>query len=77
MIKFSNNFMILSTAKLFLFVIVITIVLLLYKKLAIPFIIYFVILYVLYTIFEVANITSYLRNEKITTEEHKNEDENL
>lgn len=56
--------MILSTIKLFLFVIVITLILLLYKKQAIPFIIYFVIQYVLYTIFEVINITTYLRKLK-------------
>ena len=65
MLKFSNNFMILSTSKLFLFLIVITIALLLYKKLAIPFIIFFVISYVLFTIFEVVNITMILKNQNL------------
>jgi hypothetical protein len=70
MLKFSNNFMTLSTVKLLLFVIVITVVLLLYKKLAIPFIVYFLIQYMFFTIFEVVNITSYLRNEKLTPKDH-------
>ena len=74
MIKFSNNFMILSTAKLFLFLIVITIVLILYKKLAIPFVVFFVIQYVFFTIFEVINITTLLRNQKLSSKDHKNED---
>jgi len=69
--------MILSTIKLFLFLIVITIVLLLFKKEAIPFVLFFVIHYVLYTVFEVINITSHLRNEKLTGKDHKNEDEIL
>ena len=65
MLKFSNNFMILSTSKLFLFLIVITISLLLYKKMAIPFIIFFVITYVLFTVFEVVNITMLLKKQNL------------
>jgi hypothetical protein len=59
--RFVNMFMILTFAKLFLYIIVILVYALLNKADAFPFVITFFILYIIYTIFE---IISFLNDQK-------------
>jgi hypothetical protein len=59
--RFMNQFMIMTFAKLFLYIIVIVVYVLLNKADAFPFVITFFILYLIYTIFE---IISFLNDQK-------------
>ena len=62
--RFVNNFMLFTTLKLFIYTAFIVIYLVIDKTKAVPFTIFFLSLYMLYTIFEVSSILSHIRKEK-------------
>jgi hypothetical protein len=62
--KFTYKFMGATGLKMFVYLILIVIYLLLDKEHAVPFLICFLILYVLYSFFEVLSVLKYLKNNK-------------
>jgi hypothetical protein len=61
-LRFVNYYLLLTAAKLVLFILIIVIYILVNKKDAVPFVLSFFILYVCYSIFEVVQIVGYSRN---------------
>ena len=70
--QFSNYFMLSSTAKLFIYIILLTIYIFLNKGHAIPFVMFFLILYVFFTFFEVISTSQHLKKINPKTKLSKN-----
>ncbi len=62
--KFTYKFIGATGLKMFIYLVLIVIYLLLDRENAVPFLIYFLILYVLYSFFEVFAVLKYLKNNK-------------
>lgn len=64
--KFINKFILATTLRLFLNLIIIVVYLFLYRKQAVSFVITFLVLYFCYTIFEVISILSEVNSQKVS-----------
>jgi hypothetical protein len=62
--KFTYKFMGATGLKMFIYLVLIVIYLLIDRERAVPFLISFLILYVLYSVFEVLAVLKYLKNNK-------------
>jgi len=62
--KFTSKFIGATGLKMFIYIIFIAIYILIDRQHAIPFLISFLILYILYTVFEVISVLNYLKNRR-------------
>jgi hypothetical protein len=61
-VRFINTYLLITTLKLLLFIAILVIYILLYKKDAVPFGLSFFVLYLFYTIFEVVSLINFSKN---------------